>query len=105
MGEVLWCHLGLNIGTEQNGDNKYFRRPVIILSKYSNKTVLAAPLTTKQHYGNWYLKIKFNNRYQWVILNQIKPLDTKRLIKSIGQIPEKEVRRIINSFFILIRNI
>jgi mRNA-degrading endonuclease toxin of MazEF toxin-antitoxin module len=102
VGEGFWCYLGLNIGTEQNGDEKYFRRPVIILKKYSGKTVLIAPLTTKLHSGSWYLNVKFNNILQQVVLNQIKPIDTKRLIKSMGQISDKEVDRIIISFFELI---
>ncbi len=55
IGQIYWCNLGLNIGREQNGKNKYFNRPVLVLKKFSHDLILIAPLTTKIHKGNWYL--------------------------------------------------
>ena len=33
-GEIWWCHLGENVGTEMNGKGDFFTRPVLILKKY-----------------------------------------------------------------------
>ena len=43
-GQIWWCHLGENIGTEINGKGKSFTRPVIIFKKLSQFTFLAIPL-------------------------------------------------------------
>lgn len=101
LGEVFWCKLGLNIGVEQDGRND-FERPVVIIKKFSSQIVLIAPLTTKFHAGNWYLKVNFLNRNQQIILNQIKPIDTRRLLNSIGQILKKEVKEIVRKYIELI---
>lgn len=102
LGEVYWCKLGLNVGVEQNGRQDNFERPVIVIKKFSNKIVLIAPLTTQSHEGNWYLDTILFNRKQQVILNQIKPIDTKRLLNSIGQMPLFEVQLILKEYIKLI---
>ncbi len=102
VGEIFWCKLGLNIGVEQNGNEKEFTRPVIIIKKFSNQIVLIAPLTTKPHKGNWYLEKDILGIKQQIILNQIKPVDVKRLTKSLGEISEKEVQLILYEYFKLL---
>jgi mRNA interferase MazF len=104
LGEIYWCKLGLNIGVEQNGREDTFERPVIIIKKFSNNNVLVAPLTTQIHQGNWYYDIVLCNRNQQIILNQIKSIDTKRLLGSMGQISVFEVRSILKEYIKLIMN-
>lgn len=103
-GEIYWIRFGVNIGVEQDGKDIEFQRPGVILKKFSNEIVLVAPLTTKIHKGDWYLDLSFKDKNVQIILNQIKPLDTKRLISSMGQISDKEVDRIINEYSKLILN-
>lgn len=102
LGEIYWCNLGLNIGVEQDGREDNFQRPVIIIKKFSDQIVLVAPLTTKIHKGDWYFDIDILGVKQQVILNQIKPIDTKRLTKGIGEISENELNKIIDAFIKLI---
>ena len=33
-GEVWWCHIGENVGSEISGKSDFFTRPVLILKKY-----------------------------------------------------------------------
>jgi mRNA-degrading endonuclease toxin of MazEF toxin-antitoxin module len=98
LGEIYWCHFGINVGVEQNGSEDKFQRPVIVLRKFSNKLVLIVPLTTKIHEGSWYFNLRINNRNQQAILSQIKPIDTKRLYISFGQIPMNQVKNIISRY-------
>ena len=37
-GEVVWCRFGLNIGCETLGKGKYYRRPVLIMRKFSKNS-------------------------------------------------------------------
>ncbi len=100
-GEVFWCYLGMNIGSEQNGAGSDLMRPMLIINIFSENFFLAAPLTTKKHTGNWYIKVSLNDSY--VILNQIRPIDIDRLRESIGYLPEDELRNIIDSYIQLIK--
>ena len=102
IGEIFWCKFGINIGREQNGKGSVSQRPGVIIKKFSNEIVLIAPLTTKSHIGDWYFQINFNNKESSVILNQIKPIDTKRLISSIGQISKQKVKDILDKYVNLI---
>jgi mRNA interferase MazF len=102
-GEVWWCALGLNIGTEQDGDVVNFQRPVIILKKFSGKLALIAPLTNKKHIGSWYIGLKMFNKQRWVICNQIRPIDTRRLLEKMGQLPDKSLIVIKNNYFNIIK--
>jgi mRNA interferase MazF len=103
IGEVCWCKFGLNVGREQNGDLIEFQRPVIVIKKFSAEFILVAPLTTKFKKGNWYLDINVLENKRQVILNQIKPIDTKRIFKIVGQISEKEVKNILDKYIDLLK--
>ncbi len=46
-GDVWWASIGENIGSEINGKNQNFTRPVIILKKLSRTLFFVIPLTTK----------------------------------------------------------
>ena len=62
-----------------------------------------APLTTKIKKGDWYSDIEVLNQRGQVILNQIKPIDTKRILKIVGQVSEKEVENILDKYVSLLR--
>ncbi len=90
--EVWWCHLGLNIGFEQDGKNDDFRRPVLIFKKFNKETFWAIPLTTKNKKGGYYFNFKIVNSEieNTASLSQIKLIDSKRLIDKLGYISESD---------------
>ncbi len=47
--EIWWASLGVNIGYEQDGKNRNFERPVLVLKKF-NKNILLA-LNSKTSYA------------------------------------------------------
>ena len=102
-GEVYWCRIGLNIDVEQDGKGDNFMRPVIILKKFSDQIVLVIPLTTKNHKGDWYIDLSIDNKDVQGVLNQIRPIDTKRLLSSMGQIGRTEVTKIITAYYEIIK--
>ncbi|MBI5003892.1 type II toxin-antitoxin system PemK/MazF family toxin [Candidatus Kaiserbacteria bacterium] len=101
-GEVYWCRIGLNIGVEQDGGTTGYIRPVLIIKKFSHEIALAAPLTTKGKSSNWYYPLPHFGDTSCAILNQARPLDTKRLLGHMGQISENELRKLIASYCKLI---
>ena len=60
--EIWWASIGENIGTEMNGKNSYFRRPVLIVRKLDTYSFVCVPLTSKQKEGSWYVPITHDNR-------------------------------------------
>jgi mRNA interferase MazF len=85
-GEIWWCYFGENVGTEMNGKNEYFTRPVLIYKKYDRYSFLALPLTTKHKIGSWYFSFIHNSRKQTVVLSQGRILNFKRLKELVGKV-------------------
>jgi mRNA interferase MazF len=103
-GDIYWCRIGLNVGVEIDGKNDNFKRPVLVLKKFSDEIALVVPLTTKNHSGDWYYNFNFKNIEQWAILNQVKVLDTKRFMENMGQLSEPKLENILNAYIKLIKN-
>jgi mRNA interferase MazF len=84
--QVWWCHLGLNVGDEENGKGQSFSRPVLVLRKYNNKIFLGVPLTTKIKESPHYLKIHFREKEQCAMVSQLRVWDSKRMINLMGKL-------------------
>lgn len=81
--EVWWCKLGINIGYEQDGKNKQFSRPVVILKTYSTNAALIVPLTSRDKKGTYYFDVgTVNGREAKAVLSQIRFVDKRRLINK-----------------------
>ena len=90
--EAWWCHLGLNVGFEQDGRHEEFRRPVLIFKKFNAETFWAIPLTTKIKKGKYYFSFRISGLVVTSVANlsQIRLMDSKRLIDKIGYMDEKD---------------
>jgi len=92
--EIWWTSLGANIGFEQDGKNCNFERPVLVLKKFNKDIFWSLPLTTKNKKGKYYLKLDYNNPKSSLILSQLKLISSKRLIRKIRVLPEKEFKQV-----------
>ncbi len=85
--EIWWCSVGVNIGVEEDGKNKHFERPVLVLKVFSRKSFLGIPLTSAgKSESKFYFKIIYNNKEYFVILSQVRLFSTKRLLRKITRI-------------------
>lgn len=88
--EIWFCHLGANVGFEQDGAGNDFQRPVIILRKFNNEIFWGIPLTKSKNKTNkkaekYYFSFSFIDNIKSVaILSQIRLVDAKRLVRHIG---------------------
>ena len=101
-GEVWWVKFGVNVGSEQDGIGQSFERPIVIIKKFSSTTFLCVPLTTKEKDIKYRTKLSANNKISYAIIDQVRVLDSKRLIRKIGEadIDEfKVLKFIIRSMF------
>lgn len=89
--EIWYCHLGENIGFEQDGKGASFLRPVVILRKFNNEIFWAIPLTSTLKDSKYYYVISFGDgNKSSAILSQIRLVDAKRLSHKIGFITKDE---------------
>lgn len=83
--EIWWCSLGVNIGSEQDGKNRYHERPVLILKKFNTDIAWILPLTTSSNNSRYYISLKLNNdRTSKIILSQLRLISTLRLRRRLG---------------------
>ena len=97
-GEIWWASCGRNLGSEINGKNDRFARPVLVYKKLSRFNFMAVPLTTKPHVGSWYVPFTQNNIEETAIIGQAKVMSIKRLYSRIGKIDETDMGRVRESF-------
>ncbi|MCX6712564.1 MAG: type II toxin-antitoxin system PemK/MazF family toxin [Candidatus Vogelbacteria bacterium] len=102
--EVWYCHMGENIGSEQDGRGEYFLRPVIIFKKFNNEIFWGIPLTKSSEHSNpessrYYFNFSFLPEItSSAILSQIRLTDGKRLVRCIGMIEEKDFMELTKKF-------
>lgn len=84
-GEIWWCHLGINIGFEEDGSGESAERPVLIVRRFSKYLCWAIPLSTSQKNNPYYVPAGMvDDKVAAAMISQMRPIDTKRLINQIG---------------------
>ncbi len=73
-------------------------RPCVIISPDEmNKnisTVIIAPMTTQSHFYPTRIPLKFTGKEAWIVLDQLRTVDRKRLIKKLGEIEQGIINRV-----------
>lgn len=94
--EIWYCHLGINVGFEQDGSGDDFLRPVVIVRKFNNEIFWGIPLTNNQKKSKYYFPFSFqDNKVSTAILSQIRLIDARRLSHKIGIMQEKDFLKLI----------
>jgi len=90
--EIWFCHLGANVGFEQDGMGDDYLRPILIIRKFNNEIFWGIPLTKSKKHANkksekYYFDFSFMADVKSVaILSQIRLIDARRIIRHIGAI-------------------
>ncbi len=100
--EIVLVNLDPTIGSEIKKT-----RPCVIISpdemnKYL-RTIVVAPMTTTSKKYPTRVEVKHENKIGWVVIDQIRTIDKKRIIKKLGRLshPEvKEVKSVIEETFV-----
>ncbi len=94
--EIWWVNLGFNIGREQNGKQKGFERPVLVLRKFGGDVLWVLPLSSKTQPRRFTHTIFHNGKQQTVLLSQLRLISRKRLIRKVGRLSAAEFEEVIN---------
>ncbi len=73
-------------------------RPCLVLSpdemNHHISTVIIAPMTTKSRDFPTRVRVKFAGKQGWIVLDQIRTIDTVRLVKKMGKIEIKTIQKV-----------
>lgn len=73
-------------------------RPCLIISpdemNDNLQTVIVAPMTTKSHDYPTRVRVDFQNKTGWIVLDQIRTIDKERLTKRLGMIDRKTAQMV-----------
>lgn len=97
-GEIWWAGVGRNLGSEINGKNEVFSRPILIYKKLSRYKYMAVPLTSKEHIGSWYVNFVQNGKNQTAVLSDARIMSIKRLYSRLGKVDESDMQKIRQAF-------
>ena len=83
-GDIWWIGMGLNIGSEMNGKNALYERPVYVLRKCNQNTFIGIPCTSKKHNGSHMYSLIIENKGIFHLnFSQIRVFSSKRLFRKI----------------------
>lgn len=88
--EIWFCHLGANIGSEENGRGDAFLRPVIVARKFNSEIFWAIPLARTQKEKAFYFSFQLDGAVSVAMLSQIRLVDARRLRRRIGTIAQTD---------------
>lgn len=88
--DIVLVNLDPTIGSEIKKT-----RPCVIISpdelNGNLRTIVVAPMTTKSHDYPTRIKIKHNKQTGWVVIDQIRTIDKRRISKPLGRLTTKEI--------------
>jgi mRNA interferase MazF len=75
-------------------------RPCVVISPDEMnehiETIIIVPMTTKSHNYPTRIEINFQNKTGWIVLDQIRTVGKKRLIRKIGELEKSTITEIKN---------
>ena len=87
----------ISLGPARGHEIKKARPCVIISPDEMNKnisTVIIAPMITQSHFYPTRIPLKFTGKDAWIVLDQLRTVDRKRLIEKLGKIDQKTINQI-----------
>ena len=91
--EIVLVNLDPTIGSEI----KKTRPCVIISPNEMNKylrTIVVAPMTTKSKKYPTRIEVKHDNKIGWIVIDQIRTIDKRRIIKTLGRLSQPEIKEV-----------
>lgn len=85
--EIWICSIGINVGSETDGKNMEYARPILIFKVFNSEMFWGIPLTTTHRVGKFYYNFNLGGVDNTAMLSQMRPLSAKRLDRKITTMP------------------
>ena len=89
-GEIWWASLGVNVGQEIDGKNESYERPVLIFKKFSDELSWVIPLSSTKKTHKYFYPIIYQGKPKTLLLLHMKTISSKRLLRFVYRMKEKE---------------
>lgn len=91
--QIVLVNLDPTIGSEMKKT-----RPCVVISpnemnKYLN-TIIIAPMTSSSKPYPTRIEVNHDRKTGWIVLDQIRTVDRRRIIKVLGNLSEKEFKKV-----------
>ena len=80
--DVWWCSIGVNLGSEEDGKNDLFERPVLVVRKFNRYMAWVIPMSTKVKYNQYH----FHLVNETIMLSQLRTVSVKRFNRFVDRI-------------------
>ncbi len=91
--QIVLVNLDPTIGSEMKKT-----RPCVIVSPNEMnmflQTIVVAPMTSSSKTYPTRVEINHDKKKGWIVLDQIRTVDRRRIIKILGNLTEKELRKV-----------
>lgn len=95
-GDVHLVRLDPTLGSEIRQT-----RPCLVVSpdelNHHLRTVIVAPMTTGGHEYPWRVGCRFQNRAGFVVLDQLRTVDSDRLVKRLGRLSSASTTEVLET--------
>ena len=101
--EIWWCSIGLNVGSEEDGKNELFERPVLVMNVFNRDMLRVVPLTSRCKNDLFHVQIKYGGMVGSAIISQMKTISARRLSRKLCRLDVaqfEDVRRNIQRSFL-----
>ena len=102
-GDIWWCNIGVNIGSELDGKGSEFSRMVIVLKKTSPTVFYALPLSSKRATTLFHISVTNNNKTSYAVMSQIFRCSSKRLERRVGTIMTDQLQKLREKWIDIIK--
>lgn len=86
--EVWWSSIGVNVGSEVDGKNENFERPVLVAKVISGGGFMGIPLTTKQKGHRYEVSVQHERGTVYANVSQLRFFSAKRLLRKVGVVDQ-----------------
>jgi len=93
--EIWWCSIGINVGSEEDGKNESFERPVLIVRKINKDKLLITPFTSKITANEVRITASCAGTRSQILLDQARIVSSKRLLRRIGYVKMETYQRVV----------
>lgn len=94
--EVWWCSVGVNVGSEIDGKNEHFERPILIVKIFSQDGFLGITLTSKEKSHHYAVSIRHDRGVSFANTSQLRLFSKKRMLRKIGMIDEGDFKKVLD---------
>ena len=92
--EIWWCSIGTNVGSEEDGKNDRFERPVLIVRKFNHDMFWGLPITSSLREGLFFYPIYLDGQIRTILLSHLRLFSPKRFRKYMGCIKSSEFKEV-----------